>query len=152
MILALDLATLTGYAVGGDGFPPRGGTINLKPAKGETDAVRFLRLTQHLKRIIKEHEITEIYFEKVDFIVSTRQGHLWGGYWSYLLGVAHANKLTCTGINVKKLKKYATGNGNAKKEQMIQAAIAKGWRPQDDNEADALWILDYAINVIKKGN
>ena len=25
----------------------------------------------------------------------------------------------------------------------MEAALSKGWTPQDHNEADALWLLDY---------
>jgi Holliday junction resolvasome RuvABC endonuclease subunit len=35
------------------------------------------------------------------------------------------------------LKRYATGNGNASKEAMIEAAVALGAEPRNDDEADA---------------
>ena len=34
---------------------------------------------------------------------------------------------------------------------MMDAATAKGWSPRDEDEADALWILDYANYLIKSG-
>lgn len=42
------------------------------------------------------------------------------------------------------IKKHATGNGNATKEEMLDAAVAKWFRRTvvDDNAADALWLLD----------
>lgn len=47
------------------------------------------------------------------------------------------------------LKKHATGNGRAEKEEMVQAArrarlVPAGYRFASHDEADALWILDYA--------
>ena len=48
-------------------------------------------------------------------------------------------------VNPRSLKKYATNWGKAQKWQMIRAArTILGAAPQDDNEADALWVLDYA--------
>ena len=47
------------------------------------------------------------------------------------------------------LKKFATGRGNAQKDDMIDAALKK-WpelvkrMPLDDNEIDARWIYEYA--------
>src|SRR5690606_30850313 len=50
------------------------------------------------------------------------------------------------GYSPSEIKKHATGKGNASKEDMLSAARAK-W-PQvaiaDDNQADALWLLDLA--------
>lgn len=37
------------------------------------------------------------------------------------------------------LKKYATGGGGAKKQDMIDHARDAGAEPRDDNEADAFW-------------
>ena len=49
------------------------------------------------------------------------------------------------------VKKHATGNGHAKKEQMIDAARAMGWDPADADEADALWIWDYSCQEWRRG-
>jgi Holliday junction resolvasome RuvABC endonuclease subunit len=49
------------------------------------------------------------------------------------------------GVPVGSIKKHATGKGNASKEMMIAAAKARGFRPADDNEADALAILHWVI-------
>lgn len=44
------------------------------------------------------------------------------------------------------LKKFATGKGNAKKEQMLQAAWQRlGYKGSDHNEADALFLLQAAL-------
>ena len=48
-------------------------------------------------------------------------------------------------VHTATLKKFATGSGRANKIDMIQAAKKKGWNPQDDNEADAQLLLDYAV-------
>ena len=56
------------------------------------------------------------------------------------------------GVGVGTIKKHATGNGHAKKDAMILAATLK-WPDIniiDDNHADALWLLDYATEVMFK--
>lgn len=43
------------------------------------------------------------------------------------------------------LKKYATGKGNSGKPEVLAAAIRRlGYLGHDDNEADALWLLQMA--------
>lgn len=48
--------------------------------------------------------------------------------------------------HLQSIKKHATGNAKAGKKQMIDAARAAGWEPEDDNHADALWLWDYACH------
>lgn len=54
------------------------------------------------------------------------------------------------------IKKFATGNGNAKKESMI--ALFKTLHkeldiiPKIDDLADSYWICEYLINIINKNN
>ena len=40
--------------------------------------------------------------------------------------------------SASEIKKFATGKGNANKQAMVDAAIALGYDPEDDNEADAI--------------
>jgi Holliday junction resolvasome RuvABC endonuclease subunit len=39
------------------------------------------------------------------------------------------------------IKQFATGKGNVSKLAMIQAIKAKGFKPEDDNQADAIALL-----------
>jgi Holliday junction resolvasome RuvABC endonuclease subunit len=51
------------------------------------------------------------------------------------------------GVPVGTIKRHATGNGNASKEAVIEAVKAKGHNPADDNEADAIALLFWAIET-----
>ena len=44
------------------------------------------------------------------------------------------------------IKKHATGKGNASKDEMVASARARGHAPTDDNEADALALLHWAVH------
>jgi len=59
--------------------------------------------------------------------------------WCAEHGIEHAAVHSAT------IKKHATGKGNAGKQEMVAAMQALGFRPEDDNEADALALLDWAI-------
>ena len=51
------------------------------------------------------------------------------------------------GVPVGTIKKHATGKGNAGKGDVIAAMRAKGHPVTDDNEADALALLHWAIET-----
>jgi hypothetical protein len=59
--------------------------------------------------------------------------------WAELRGVPYE------GVPVGTIKRHATGKGNADKDAMIAAARARGFSPADDNEADAITLLFWAI-------
>jgi len=61
--------------------------------------------------------------------------------WAELRGVPYA------GVPVGTIKRHAAGKGNANKQAMIAAARARGFAPADDNEADAIAILLWAIET-----
>lgn len=49
------------------------------------------------------------------------------------------------------LKKFATGSGNAGKDEMLAASIRRlGYEGHDNNEADALWLLQMALHHYKQ--
>jgi Holliday junction resolvasome RuvABC endonuclease subunit len=49
-------------------------------------------------------------------------------------------------IDISTNKKFFTGNGYASKVEMVRMARLYGWRPKNDDEADALALWSYAIN------
>ena len=49
------------------------------------------------------------------------------------------------GVAVGTIKKHATGIGYAGKQAVIDAMCALGFDPSDDNEADALALLKWAL-------
>ena len=50
-----------------------------------------------------------------------------------------------TSVPVGTIKRHVTGKGNADKQAVIAAVKALGFNPADDNEADALALLNWAI-------
>lgn len=45
------------------------------------------------------------------------------------------------------VKKFACANGRADKAMMMEAARRRGWKPQDHNACDALWLLAYTLEA-----
>jgi hypothetical protein len=60
---------------------------------------------------------------------------------------ADANKIPYAGVPVGTIKRHATVRGNADNEAVIVAVRALGFDPADDNEADAIALLDWALKT-----
>lgn len=104
----------------------------------ETAVVRALRLAPPLPRLVliegpAEHSLgilSTIAIAKVRAVLELGL---------YRLGIPHLE------VNPSRLKRYATGNGNATKEAMVAAAVELGadLRPDQDDEADAFLLRHF---------
>lgn len=143
MIVALDLGTHCGWAVY-DGTITSG-TQSFVPRRFEGGGMRFLHFKRWLDELAGGRRITAIYFEEVRRHLGVDAAHLYGGFLAHLSAWCEMQTppVPYEGVPVGTIKKHATGKGNAPKEAMIAAAVARGFAPADDNEADALALLDY---------
>ena len=141
-ILALDIATITGWKTS-----TASGIWNLKPNRGESDGMRVVRFKAKVNEMIKIESINLIAYERVAgkqnaaiSVISEMVGQL------KLICIEQGIDLAC--YSAKEIKKFATGNGNASKDLMVKTAIAQGYNPIDDNEADAIFIYNLTIKDI----
>ena len=139
-ILALDPATHCGWAINREVY----GVWNLTPQRDESVGMRLIRFRSKLAEIIQKEHITLVVFERPGGMFKSSiivQSEIQGQIKTVCLdhGVQyHAFSST-------EIKKFATGKGNAKKDMMISCAkMLLGYPGKDDNEADALWILEKA--------
>ncbi len=156
-ILALDLGTNTGWAIWQQSNPTVGyqvfsGTINLKNDRFQGGGMRFLRFRNWLDDINYSDAITSVYFEEVRRHIGTDAAHVYGGFLATLTSWCEAHNLPYQGVPVSNIKRHVTGKGNARKQEVIKAIESIGYRPKDDNEADALALLEFIIKQNKKEN
>ncbi|MDR1235944.1 MAG: crossover junction endodeoxyribonuclease RuvC [Holosporaceae bacterium] len=144
-ILALDLGTLSGYAIEKDG-KIISGVKKLRHDK-RVSGIRALDFYRWLTQMIQEHSIEQVYFERVYAHSGAEAAHLYGYFMHTLAAVCEEYGIKCVGFSVGTIKKFATGKGNATKEEMIAAAKLRGFDPQTDDEADALAILFLALKT-----
>ena len=147
-ILALDLGTSTGWAIRGHDGLITSGTVSLRTGRFDGGGMRYLRFTNWLTEIDRlSGPIAAIHFEEVRRHVGTDAAHVFGGLLATLTSWAELRGIPYGGAPVGTVKKHATGKGNADKAAMIAAARARGFSPADDNEADAIAILLWAIDT-----
>ncbi|MFM7012037.1 MAG: hypothetical protein ACKO0Z_22360 [Betaproteobacteria bacterium] len=148
MILALDLASVTGWAIGDESSTKQSGITKLSRKVGfSEDGSRYLSLRTFLMAKRAEYETFEaIFYEQVQRHVSTYSAQMYGGFKAVTLVFAEQSKIPVYGFGVGEIKKHATGSGVASKDQMMGWARESGYSPADHNEADALAILSLARN------
>lgn len=139
-LLALDLGTTTGYATGTPGCIISG-VWSFKPQRFEGGGMRYLRFRRKLDEIHENTAIIEVVFEEVRHHNGVDAAHVYGGMLGHLTAWCEDKAIPYQGIPVGTIKKYATGKGNANKEMMLEAIRMWGYKPADDNEADALALL-----------
>lgn len=145
-ILALDLATQTGWAYKANGLISSGSeSFALK--KGEGPGMRFLKFRSWLRDQIECVKPEVIVFEEVMRWSSGAAAKCYCGLLAILQTECEAKSIEYGGIGVGTIKKFATKKGNATKEEMIKAAVDLGYKPKDDNEADAIHILLLRCNT-----
>lgn len=144
-ILALDLATQTGWAHSSSGLVTSG-SEGFKLKKNDGTGVRFLKFRSWLRDQIEIIKPELIVFEEVMRWSSGAAAKCYCGLLAILQTECEAKEIPYEGVHVGTIKKAATKNGAASKEQMIQAARARGYKPQDDNEADALHLLHIYLD------
>jgi hypothetical protein len=147
-ILALDLGTTTGWALRGyDGLITTG-TASFRPGRFDGGGMRYLRFTNWLTELDRlSGPINAIWFEEVRRHAGTDASHIYGGLMATLTSWAELRGVPYEGVPVGTIKRHATGKGNASKEAMVAAAYARGYSPADDNEADAIAILHWALET-----
>lgn len=150
-ILALDLGTTTGWATNANGRIEVG-VQQFDVKRGESPGMRYLRFRNWLE---------EIYtcLSSLDVIAYEQTHNRGGAATEVAAGFSTRVQEFCAQKNIDHiavhsgtLKKFWTGSGRAGKQEMIEAAKKRNLSPQDDNEADALAVLHWALEEIDTNN
>jgi hypothetical protein len=125
-----------------------GGPVSLRPGRFDGGGMRYLRFTNWLTEIDQlAGPVAAIWFEEVRRHAGTDASHIYGGLMATLTAWAELRGMPYEGVPVGTIKRHATAKGNADKATMIAAIRARGFNPKDDNEADAIALLLWAIET-----
>jgi len=159
--IAIDQATKTGWA-SWDGTHTASGVQDFKLKRGESPGMRYIRFEAWLREICD--------LVRPGLLVYEEPHHRGGAATEVAYGLvgiikkeAATRKIEHTSVHTATLKKWATGKGNASKEEMVAAAndwparegliyegTEKLYHVEDDNEADASLMLAYAREQFEK--
>ena len=147
-LLALDLGSTLGWAVRLADSTITSGTATFRPGRFEGGGMGWLRFRRWLDSMASSAgPIGSIVFEEVRRHAGTTAAHVYGGFLAHLTAWCEGVGTPYQGVPVGTIKRFATGKGNAGKDAVIAAMRARGFAPADDNEADALALLLWAIDA-----
>ena len=147
-VLALDLGTTTGWASLGPNDRIVSGTEDFRPRRFEGGGMRFLRFQDFLLELaLHLNGVQRVVFEEVRRHAGTDAAHIYGGFLGALSAWCEEHEIPYQGVPVGTIKRHVTGKGNANKAAVIAAVTALGFSPADDNEADAIAILLWAMET-----
>ncbi len=151
-ILALDLGTTMGWALSLPDYSVTHGFVSFKPQRFEGGGMRYLRFRRWLDEVLATTApssgvsgLDAVYFEEVRRHLGVDAAHAYGGFLATLTSWCEHQKIPYQGVPVGTIKRHVTGKGNAGKSEMVSAMRARGYLVADDNEADALAVLVWAL-------
>ena len=138
-ILALDIATKTGWRT-----ETSSGVWDFsKTKRGDSYGMRLIRFKSSIREIIELEKIDIVVYErpagrfKSSIIVASEM-------IGVLIALCEEKGIQYTAYSATEIKKFATGKGNAKKQDMIDSAVQLGFNVIDDNHADAIHLYNLA--------
>ena len=147
-ILALDLGSTTGWAVRNGRCRVLHGTAVFRPSRFEGGGMRYLRFGKWLDQTLEvTGGVDAVYYEAVRRHLGTDASHVYGGLLATLTAWCEGQSIPYSGVPVGTWKRHACGKGNADKQAVIATMRSLGFEPADDNEADAIAILLWAIKT-----
>lgn len=150
-VLALDLATTCGFAILRADGRIESGVESFAPKTKDREGARWVRFHGWLVDLKQAHsDIDLIAYELVVGGVPGQvfAAQIYGGFLALTQRFAEHHGIEYRGHHVGTIKKAWTGNGAAKKDAMIARCIELGFKPADDNEADAIALLHVATNRV----
>jgi len=157
-ILALDLATTTGWALKDRFGNITSGVQKFELKRGESRGMRFLRFRKWLREMFELGQLGASFSADKPGLIIFEQAHHRGGFSTELcvglvtdvLAAAAKENLEHMPVHTGSLKKWATGKGNSGKAAMIKKAgkLFPTTNILDDNHADALLLLAHGAEEV----
>jgi Holliday junction resolvasome RuvABC endonuclease subunit len=144
-VLALDLGSKTGFAIGSSGRVSESGVFQASMERGESRGMFFIRWGAWFKEMLSK--LTP------DLVVYEMPHARGGAATDVLVGLSTRVAEYCTAAGVEygkvhsmTLKKWATGSGKANKEEMIVVAYERTLEKiTSDDQADAILLCLYQM-------
>jgi len=127
-------------------------TVIKTPPKEEV-IIRIHKIRRELNFIIREYNVTHIVIESLPFGLNSTSVRPLAALWYFIQDLCMRECITFSESHVTRVKKNATGKGNAKKQDMIEAMLldapelhanilAKGYKKTTGlaDLADSYWI------------
>jgi hypothetical protein len=157
MILALDLASRSGWALGAAGETPRSGSVSFARAE-HSMAAHFVGCRQWLTDFVAVNNPRIVVFEAplapsyVAGRTNTDTVRKLMGLTAIVEEALYGKGFDVREAPVSKVREFFLGTAHLKRREAKQATkhrcVELGWRPCDDNAADALALWAYMVGIV----
>ena len=138
IVLGLDCATKTGWALADGKRIIESGVQEFTVKRGESPGMRFLRFRKWTEELIRNSRPDVVVYEQAHYRGGAAT-ELCVGFVTRVQEAASAHGVNYQGMHTATVKKTLTGHGKGDKEAVIKAVQARtGIKPIDDNHADAI--------------
>jgi len=148
-ILAIDPGTKCGWA----SLSKRhieSGVHDFALARGDSPGIRFLRFRNWLADMLTMTAPDLVVYEQ-PLLKFGYSAEILAGFTTRIQEACAERAINCMAVHGSTLKKFTCGTGRADKTQMVIAAAKRfDKKVQDDNEADALNLLWFAMQENKE--
>ena len=149
-VLALDMAAHTGWACCHIDGAIRSGAVTFDKRGG--GGFRFLPFRAWLTNFKNAAGGLEaVWWERIEFISTVENARTKYGFEATLLAWCEHHGIPYTGIAPATIKKFITGSGRATKRDVMDAVRLRGHTVISDDEADALALLQLALERMECG-
>src|SRR3954468_9793705 len=108
-VLALDLGTVTGFALPPADSTIVSGTVSFRPSRYDGGGIRYLRFRGWLDGIATDaSDIGVVHFEEVRRHAGTDAAHLYGGFLATLTSWCEQRAIAYQGVPVGTVKRHIT--------------------------------------------
>jgi hypothetical protein len=149
-VLSLDLGIHTGWALMENG-QLESGTQVFDIQRGESPGMRWIRFSRWLATMAL-HPSGEPRVKLIAYEQTHHRGgaatHLGENFVGRIEEFCAAHGIEHAGVHTATLKKFTTGNGHAKKWEMLAAVSEKWKKVTDEDEADAIAVLYHALGEV----
>lgn len=150
-ILALDMATKTGWAHSNGAS----GVWDFKIFADESSGMRLIRFEAKVHEIAKACGVDVVVFEQVS-VASGPKANMNGVKLAVKLQaiverLSEIYDYECCSVNLQTLKSHALPGQKVRDKAAMLDSARKRWPDVeiiDDNQADALWLLDYQSKLL----
>ncbi len=149
-ILALDIATRCGWCSGSPGRQPRSGVRNFGGG-GKQDGEVFASFAQWLNDLLTVEAPAALVFEAPIMggnRATPAAARRLMGLAAIAEMTAHQRGIRCMEEHLATVKKAFAGSGRADKDAVMRKVRDLGFKPADDNEADAIALWHVAARTL----
>jgi hypothetical protein len=149
-ILALDLATKTGWALERDGQPPLMDYEDFSQSPGAHPGDVFVDFRQWFIPFCQKHKPARIIYE-APWLDSGKSAAATMEFLIQITGIvvadAAAFKLPISKASTNSVRSFFVGNQHAKKPVVMAECVRRGWKPPNFDASDAAALLAYGVHL-----